>query len=153
MFNTQCTCTSVFPAVTGDAKFTMESTALTVGGFSQPPVARTLIEQSGSAEIGLSQRFLWLFPQPSYSRFHTLESVDTDFTESLGEKWLPMLTAAKSELLHVHGYFYVVNILHHQNPSPKVFSIKRDSRTFTNYFDTVQEQLETLACTDDLLSG
>ena len=33
-------------------------TALTVGGFNQPPVARTLIEQSGSAEIGLSQRFL-----------------------------------------------------------------------------------------------
>lgn len=71
-----------------------------------------------------------------------------------------MLTAAKCELVHVHAYLYVVNILHNQwkpgktqYPSPKVFSIKRDSRTFTNYFDTVQEQLETLACTDDLLSG
>ena len=41
--------------VTGGANFAMESTALTVGGFNQPPVARTLIEQSGSAEIGLSR--------------------------------------------------------------------------------------------------
>ena len=63
-------------AVTGDANFSMESTCLTVGGFSQPSVARVLIGQSGSAEVGLSQRFLWLFPQPSYSRFGTLEAVD-----------------------------------------------------------------------------
>ena len=62
----------------------MESTCLTVGGFSQPSVARLLIEQSGSAEIGLSQRILWLFPQPSYSRFNTLEAVDSQFTDSLG---------------------------------------------------------------------
>ena len=63
----------------------MDATCLTVGGFCQPSVARTLIEQCGSAEIGLSQRFLWLFPQPAYSRFHTLESVDTEFMESLGK--------------------------------------------------------------------
>ncbi len=69
----------------------MESTWLTVGGFSQPPMARGLIEQSGSAEIGLSQRFLWLFPQPSYPRFHTLESVDEQFTDSLGKDHKKML--------------------------------------------------------------
>ena len=62
----------------------MDSTCLTVGGFSQPSVARALIEQSGSAEIGLFQRILWLFPQPTYSRFKTLEAVDGDFTELLG---------------------------------------------------------------------
>ncbi len=62
----------------------MDSTCLTVGGFSQPSFARVLIEQNGSAEIGLSQRILWLFPQPAYSRFCTLESVDTDFTDGLG---------------------------------------------------------------------
>ena len=70
--------------MTGDANFSMESTSLTVGGFSQPSVARALIEQSGSAEIGLAQRILWLFPKPAYSRFDTLKAVDDQFTENLG---------------------------------------------------------------------
>jgi hypothetical protein len=34
-----------------------------------------------------------------------------------------------------------------------VFTIKKDSETFSEYFDKVQEQLETLASMDDLLSG
>ena len=62
----------------------MESTCLTVGGFSQPTTAQALIEQSGCAEVGLAQRFLWMFPKPSYSRFHTLEAVNKEFTESIG---------------------------------------------------------------------
>ena len=70
--------------VTGDANFSMESTSLTVGGFSQPSVARVLIKQPGSAEIGLAQRILWLFPQPTYSRFDTLKAVDDQFTDNLG---------------------------------------------------------------------
>ena len=40
-----------------------------------------------------------------------------------------------------------------EKPKPKVFRIRKDSKTFTNYFDHVQEQLETLASMDDLLSG
>ena len=63
----------------------MESTSLTIGGFSQPSVARALIEQSGSTEIGLAQRILWVFPQPAYSRFNTLKPVDKIFTENLGK--------------------------------------------------------------------
>lgn len=39
--------------VTGEANFTMETTSLTVGGFSQPSVAWTLVEQAGSIETGL----------------------------------------------------------------------------------------------------
>ena len=62
----------------------METTSLTTGGFSQPSVARSIIEQPGSAEIGLSQRFLWLFPRPSYARFHSLEEVDKTFTQTVG---------------------------------------------------------------------
>ena len=61
----------------------METTSLTIGGFSQPSVARSIIEQPGSAEIGLSQRFLWLFPRPSYARFHSLEEVKK-FTQTVG---------------------------------------------------------------------
>ena len=72
--------------VSGDSNFSMDTTSLTVGGFSQPSVARSLIEQPGSAKIRLSQRFLWCFPKPSYSHFVTLEEVDKDFTQTLGEQ-------------------------------------------------------------------
>lgn len=44
--------------VTGDANFSIESASLTVGGFSPRSVARALIEQPGSTEIGLAQRIL-----------------------------------------------------------------------------------------------
>ena len=36
--------------VTGDANFSMERSCLTVGWFSQPSVARMLIEQNETAE-------------------------------------------------------------------------------------------------------
>ena len=62
----------------------METTSLSLGGFSQPSVARTVIEQPGSAETGLSQRFLWCFPKPSFARFETLEAVEETFSELLG---------------------------------------------------------------------
>ena len=71
--------------VTGDANFTMEKTNLVVAGFSQPSVSRALIEFPGNTEKGLSQRFLWIFPKPSYSHFATLESINELFTESVGE--------------------------------------------------------------------
>ena len=60
----------------------MESTCVTVDGFSKPTVAHSLIE-SVSAEIGLSQCFLWTFPQPTYSPYNTLEKVDKDFNKKL----------------------------------------------------------------------
>ena len=63
----------------------MENTCLTVGGFSQPSVAWSLIEQGSSAEVGLTQRFLWSFPRPTYSRFCTLEEVDERFTDRIGK--------------------------------------------------------------------
>ena len=73
--------------VSGDANFDMYTTNLTVGGFGQPSVACTLIEQSTSAEIEicLTQRFIWCFPKPSYSKFSTLEKVDDVFTQTLGK--------------------------------------------------------------------
>ena len=61
-----------FVKVTGDSNFSMESTSLIIGGFSQPSVAKALIKQSGSAEIGFAQCILWVFPQPAYSCFNTL---------------------------------------------------------------------------------
>ena len=74
----------------------MESTNLTIGGFSQPAVARSLIEQSGSSEIGLAQRILWIFPKPSYAKFSTLEAVEENFVDALGN--------TKSVVYNVHVY-------------------------------------------------
>ncbi len=64
----------------------MDGTSLTVGGFNQPAVARLLIELPGNAEKGLSQRFLWLHPQPVYGKFETLEPVREEFIDKIGKQ-------------------------------------------------------------------
>ncbi len=71
-------------SVTGEANFVMPTTSLTVGGFNQPAVARSLIELPGNAEQGLSQRFLWLFPKPIYTDFDSLEPIKKEFTDKIG---------------------------------------------------------------------
>ena len=72
--------------VSGDANFSIKRTSLTVGGFNQPYVARSLIELPGNAEKGLSQRFLWMFPKPVYGHFDTMEPPDDTFLEKIGRK-------------------------------------------------------------------
>lgn len=67
---------------TGEANF---STRLTVGSFTQPGVARNLMELPSNAEKGLSHRFLWVFPKPLYGNFDTLEKVDVGFQRRLGK--------------------------------------------------------------------
>ena len=57
---------------------------LTVGGFTQPAVARSLIELPSNIEKGLSTRFLWIFPKPCYAKFESLEPVNEDFSSALG---------------------------------------------------------------------
>ena len=71
--------------MSGDANFNMSSTSLTVGGLTQPGVARSLIEIPSNSEKGLSHRFLWLFPNPLYRKFSTLGEVDGDFILKLGK--------------------------------------------------------------------
>ena len=78
MVEVNCAC---IPSVTGEANFIMSSTRLTVGGFTQPGVARNLIDLPSNAEKGLSHRFLWVFPKPLYGNFDTLEKVDTAFQQ------------------------------------------------------------------------
>lgn len=63
----------------------MASTRLTVGGLTQPGVARNLMDMPSNAEKGLSHRFLWIFPKPLYGEFHSLEKVDTEFQRKLGK--------------------------------------------------------------------
>ena len=68
----------------GDANFSMKTTSLTVGGFNQLAVARSLIELPGNAEKDLSQWFLRLFPQPVYGNFESLGTIDTVLTGKIG---------------------------------------------------------------------
>ena len=71
--------------MSGEANFAMKSTALTVGGFTQPGVSRAMIEQPSNVEKGFSHRFVWLFPKPKYGAFTTLNQVDEGFSTRLGK--------------------------------------------------------------------
>ena len=73
-----------YTTVSGEANFHMQSTSLTIGGFTQPSVAKSLIELPQSVEKGLVQRFLWILPRPSYASFASLESADDKFQSYLG---------------------------------------------------------------------
>ena len=70
----------------------MAKTSLTVGGFSQPAVTRSLIEVPGNAERGLTQRILWLYPRPVYSSFSTLERIDKSFVDNIGKFIILLIT-------------------------------------------------------------
>ena len=66
----------------------MDQTALTVGGFTQPGVARTIIEQHTGAQRGFSQCFLWIFPKPTFAKCASLKPVPVpdEITDSIGKK-------------------------------------------------------------------
>ena len=70
--------------MSGEANFHMHSTSLTIGGFTQPSMAKSLIELPQSIEKGLVQRFLWILPRLSYANFASLESADDKFQDYLG---------------------------------------------------------------------
>lgn len=70
----------------------MDKTALTVGGFTQPSVAKSFIEVPQGVEKGLVQRFLWIFPKPTYSKFASLEPANKEFQNYLGELKFKQLT-------------------------------------------------------------
>ena len=75
---------NVLQSVSGDANFSMERTGMTLGGFIQPSVARTLIEQQANVEKGLCQRFLWLVPEPTLVNFDQLQEVNAGFISKIG---------------------------------------------------------------------
>ena len=76
--------------VSGEANFIMKSTNLTVGGFTQPSVAKSLIETPTNTEKGFTHRFIWLFPNPLFKKFDTLGEVNQDFIEKLSTFFINM---------------------------------------------------------------
>lgn len=62
----------------------MPHTGITIGGFIQPNVARSLIELQANVEKGLCQRFLWLCPKASFVKFDQLQQIDDTFSTAVG---------------------------------------------------------------------
>ena len=58
----------------------MHHTGMTVGGFIQPSVARSLIELQSNVEKGLCQRFLWFCPKATFVKFDQLQQIDASFS-------------------------------------------------------------------------
>lgn len=71
--------------VSGEANFTMDYTGLVVGGFTQPSVARGLIESIANIEKGVCQRFLWILPKPSPTKFCDLKEMNEEFSDKIGK--------------------------------------------------------------------
>ena len=71
----------------GDSNFNMGHTGLTIGGFTQPSVARNIISNPSNSDKGLCQRFIWLVPKPVAVCFDQLQQVDKDFCTSIGEHY------------------------------------------------------------------
>ena len=83
----------------------MEHTGLTVGGFTQPVVARTFIELQANIEKGLCQRFLWVVPKPVAIPLDELQQVDKEFSTAIGKKAaLCVLVDASLHLTLRHDY-------------------------------------------------
>ena len=72
--------------VSGEAIFNMTSTMLTIGGFTQPGVARSLIELPANSEKGLSSQFLWFFPNPLYGKFENFGKLDENFVTKISKQ-------------------------------------------------------------------
>ena len=77
----------VFLTVSGDSNFNMGNTGLTVGGFTQPSVARNIISNPSNSDKGLCQRFIWLIPKPVAVCFDQLQLVDKEFCTSIGKHY------------------------------------------------------------------
>ena len=71
--------------MSGDANFKMKYTGLTIGGFTQPSVVRTVLGLSTNAEKDFIQRFLWCIAKPKLVKFDNLQTVDRDFSTSIGK--------------------------------------------------------------------
>ena len=151
----------VYATVYGDANFTMNVTSLTVGGFNQPAIARSLIELTGKAESGFCQRFLWLFPKPAYGKFSSYESIDENFIEKIG-----MSIKDHNSAMLIYNYISLVTVdllasqWRRAMPGQRievtdyVFPTEpHQLQPFIKKHDEVTDQLEILAAKDDLLTG
>ena len=132
----------------------MDRTSLTIGGFTQPAVARSLIELPANIEKGLSPRFLWIFPEPCYAKFATLQPYDQQFTQFLGN--IPQKLIYFFGEWGVWGYIAVCLLKKMWSPTNSPthqLTIPKPCETFSKKYDTIQDQLRAISGVDELLAG
>ena len=66
----------------------MPFTGLTLGGFLQPSVARSLIEVQANIDKGLCQRFLWLAPERIIADVDQLQKPNSNFVNTIGRYFI-----------------------------------------------------------------
>ena len=71
----------------------MSSTQLTVGGFTQPRVARGLIEMPANAEKGILTSIPLVFPEFTVCRLFKPRKVDRDFFQKISKYTIRCSTA------------------------------------------------------------
>ena len=89
--------------MSGDANFLMKVTGLTLGGFIQPSIARSLLEQPANVDKGVCQRFMWFSPQQVSVPFEKLEKVNEEFSTSVGKSYLHV---------HVQSSYHELTVYH-----------------------------------------
>ena len=126
----------------------MAHTGLTVGGFTQPNVAKGLIEAPANIEKGVCQRFLWVFPKPTPTKLKDLNPIDETFTAKIGKQM------QKMKLLYFH--VYTVNLIEAQwkpNEDVQRWTLPKDNKIYQTKYDEIIDNLERLSYDDILLSG
>lgn len=86
--------------VSGDSDFKMSHTGLTIGGFTQPSMAKTLICNPSNSDKDICQRFLWLMLKPAAVGFDELQQVDKGVFTSNG-----------GYLVIVYNYIYTLKLM------------------------------------------
>jgi len=140
--------------VSGEANFVMEHTGLTVAGFTQPNVAKGLIEAPSNIEKGVCQRFLWVFPKPTPTKFDKLQAIDETFSNSIGKG--RMYLHLNMVIQFFNFFICTVNLMVAQwKPSKDIqrWTLSKDTSIYQKKYDEIIEDLDKLSYDDMLLSG
>lgn len=137
-------------SVSGDANFSMKRTALTVGGFTQPQSAKALIELPSSLEKGLTQRILWMFPQPCFSDIEKFEIVDVKFQDYIGKIYI-----SHSYQRYTTAFLLVEQLssIYKDDEEVTMLDIPLDCEIYFKKHNSLQQHLCHLSVLDELLSG
>lgn len=129
-----------------------------------------LIDQAGSTEIGLMQRFLWIIlGLHTHVSAHWTKWIWILLTMLVGARLiiiLSILIVTQTHIMFTTKLIFttcvsrVVDLLCREwlpgkvtKPKPRTFIVSQASDAFVAHFDKVQEQLETIFSMDELVTG
>ena len=146
-----------YTAVSGDTNFSMDVTALTIGGFTQPMVARNLIELQASVEKDCPQDSCGYSPNRSMLNLRHWRKLMSGFTHSLGiSVRKDVLYPDFFQIIHISMLITVSLTSSLWKPSRINVTKWKIPNPFPCYqakYNEVQAQLRKLSGLDELLSG